>query len=208
MTNTKLIITTLAAVPFVCAVGVFAGIASADRSANDYSAENQRKYAEMKKAQEEREARELTAADWPSFTAPAKRNFEADAVIKHDCGWWFGGDNSPVGVIKAGIYAESSRANVSSYFYKRIKSMNEWNADLRNKLGPKVTKGYDQYNVELVLGVIETTYDLIKSGSYKNNESQTLNYMYQLCEKRVYDAVKENGGSAKGLKFYTKAGTM
>ena len=37
MTNTKLIIATLAAVPFVCAVGVFAGIASAIAIATDGS---------------------------------------------------------------------------------------------------------------------------------------------------------------------------
>lgn len=47
MTNAKLIIATLIAVPVVCAVGVFAGIASADRSANDYSAAVQSQYADQ-----------------------------------------------------------------------------------------------------------------------------------------------------------------
>ena len=47
MTNTKLIIATLIAVPVVCAVGVFAGTYTAATSANDYSAAVQSQYADQ-----------------------------------------------------------------------------------------------------------------------------------------------------------------
>ena len=66
MTNTKLIIATLIAVPVVCAVGVFAGIASADRSVNDYAADNQRMY-EAQKAENKFAVTPDTLPDWPGF---------------------------------------------------------------------------------------------------------------------------------------------
>ena len=79
--------------------------------------------------------------------------------------------------------------------------MNEHYTRLNNILG---REQHQQLNSDLILGVIETTYDLIKANVYKDDMKQANNYMYQLCEKRVYDAVKENGGSAEGLKFYVK----
>nr|DAH89195.1 MAG TPA: hypothetical protein [Caudoviricetes sp.] len=198
MTNTKLIIATLIAVPFVCAVGVFAGIASADRSANDYAADNQRMY-EAQKAENKFAVTPDTLPDWPGFPAPATRNIEADAFAKVNCGWFDGADKATL--IKVGIQAEASRANVSSQQFTQIRSMNEHYTRMNNILG---RQQHQQLNSDLILGVIETTYDLIKSGVYKDDMNQANNYMYQLCEKRVYDAVVENNGSVEGLKFYVK----
>lgn len=198
MTNTKLIIATLIAVPFVCAVGVFAGIASADRSVNDYAADNQRMY-EAQKAENKFAVTPDTLPDWPGFPAPATRNIQADAFAKVNCGWFDGADKASL--IKVGIQAEASRANVSSQQFAQIRSMNEHYARLNNILG---RQQHQLLNSDLILGVIETTYDLIKSGMYKDDMKQANNYMYQLCEKRVYDAVVENNGSVEGLKFYVK----
>ena len=198
MTNTKLIIATLAAVPFVCAVGVFAGIASADRSVNDYAADNQRMY-EAQKAENKFAVTPDTLPDWPGFPAPATRNIQADAFAKVNCGWFDGADKASL--IKVGIQAEASRANVSSQQFTQIRSMNEHYTRMNNILG---RQQHQLLNSDLLLGVIETTYDLIKSGVYKDDMKQANNYMYQLCEKRVYDAVVENNGSVEGLKFYVK----
>ena len=198
MTNTKLIIATLAAVPFVCAVGVFAGIASADRSVNDYAADNQRMY-EAQKAENKFAVTPDTLPDWPGFPAPATRNIQADAFAKVNCGWFDGADKATL--IKVGIQAEASRANVSSQQFTQIRSMNEHYTRMNNILG---RQQHQLLNSDLLLGVIETTYDLIKSGVYKDDMKQANNYMYQLCEKRVYDAVVENNGSVEGLKFYVK----
>lgn len=198
MTNTKLIIVTLLAVPVVCAVGVFAGIASADRSANDYAADNQRMY-EAQKAENKFAVTPDTLPDWPGFPAPATRNIQADAFVKVNCGWFDGADKATL--IKVGIQAEASRANVSSQQFTQIRSMNEHYTRMNNILG---RQQHQLLNSDLLLGVIETTYDLIKSGVYKDDMKQANNYMYQLCEKRVYDAVVENNGSVEGLKFYVK----
>lgn len=198
MTNTKLIIATLIAVPVVCAVGVFAGITSADRSANDYAAENQRMY-EAQKAENKFAVTPDTLPDWPGFPAPATRNIQADAFAKVNCGWFDGADKATL--IKVGIQAEASRANVSSQQFTQIRSMNEHYTRMNNILG---RQQHQLLNSDLLLGVIETTYDLIKSGVYKDDMKQANNYMYQLCEKRVYDAVVENNGSVEGLKFYVK----
>lgn len=198
MTNTKLIIATLIAVPFVCAVGVFAGIASADRSANNYAADSQRQYT-AQKAENKFAVTPDTLPDWPGFPAPATRNIQADAFAKVNCGWFDGADKATL--IKVGIQAEASRANVSSQQFTQIRSMNEHYTRMNNILG---RQQHQLLNSDLLLGVIETTYDLIKSGVYKDDMKQANNYMYQLCEKRVYDAVVENNGSVEGLKFYVK----
>ena len=198
MTNTKLIIATLIAVPVVCAVGVFAGIASADRSANDYSAETQRQYAAQKHDSDYAVTPD-SLPDWPGFPAPATRNIAADGFVKVNCGWFDGADKATL--IKVGIQAEASRANVSSQQFTQIRSMNEHYTRMNNILG---RQQHQLLNSDLLLGVIETTYDLIKSGVYKDDMKQANNYMYQLCEKRVYDAVVENNGSVEGLKFYVK----
>lgn len=198
MTNTKLIIATLIAVPVVCAVGVFAGIASADRSANDYAADNQRMY-EAQKAENKFAVTPDTLPDWPGFPTPATRNIQADAFVKVNCGWFDGADKATL--IKVGIQAEASRANVSSQQFAQIRSMNEHYTRLNNILG---REQHQQLNSDLILGVIETAYDLIKANVYKDDMNQANNYMYQLCEKRVYDAVEENNGGVEGLRFYVK----
>lgn len=198
MTNTKLIIATLIAVPFVCAVGVFAGIASADRSANNYAADSQRQYT-AQKAENTFAVTPDSLPDWPGFPAPVTRNIQADSFAKVNCGWFDGADKASL--IKVGIQAEASRANVSSQQFTQIRSMNEHYTRMNNILG---RQQHQLLNSDLLLGVIETTYDLIKSGVYKDDMKQANNYMYQLCEKRVYDAVVENNGSVEGLKFYVK----
>lgn len=170
MTNTKLITATLAAVPFVCAVGVFAGIASADRSANEYSTDVQSQYADQKSSLPKVAPTNPRAL--PGLEAPKDRTDpEFESIVARKC-------------------AFAARLAINVYDDVTLRGMGR--DDLNRLIITSAPE--DKEAAKLHAKIVNYIGNLVFSRDYDYTKSQLSNHAYQYCDLVTHEYFYKGNG--------------
>lgn len=170
MTNTKLIIATLIAVPFVCAVGFFAGTYTATASTNEYSAAVQSQYADQKASLPKVAPSNPRAL--PGLEAPKDRTDpEFESIVARKC-------------------AFAARLAINIYDDVSLRGMG------RDDLNRMITTSApeDKEAAKLHAKIINYIGNLVFSRDYDYTKAQLSNHAYQYCDLVTHEYFYKGDG--------------